>query len=143
MSLGITRLLKIAYRALYDFTKQKENKNYLYIIIAGESLPIYSLYRYFIFYFIYYKCRWVYCEKLIPELREIDTQITRDWWRYYERLIPKIEGEHQPQYVVAFGFGRPQAPREGKPKQAFSIARNWYPIVVYCELWLTFFVKDI
>ena len=78
MSLGITRLLKIAYRAFYDFTKQKENKNYLYIIIAGESLPIYSLYRYFIFYFIYYKCRWVYCEKLIPELREIDTQITRD-----------------------------------------------------------------
>ena len=83
MSLGITRLLKIAYRAFYDFTKQKENKNYLYIIIAGESLPIYSLYRYFIFYFIYYKCRWVYCEKLIPYCRLL--RVVIDFFR--ERYI--------------------------------------------------------
>ena len=48
MSLGITRLKKIAYRAFCGFTIKKKIKIYIYIIIAGGSLPIYSLYRYFI-----------------------------------------------------------------------------------------------
>ena len=48
----------------------------------------YSFYYYFIFIFSFILCRGLTCDRLTPNLRQIDTQPTTDWHPLYDRLTP-------------------------------------------------------